>query len=134
MSNIIDINERIADLVSHVPADAIALHGGADSLEVKIQDLIFPLEDDAPKKRGRPKGSKNKPKDTIQEVPTEPKKRGRPKGSKNKVKDPPLEVTPPSKKRGRPKGSKNKTKDTPTEGHTEPKKRGRPKGSKNKTQ
>ena len=32
-----------------------------------------------PKKRGRPKGSKNKPAET-------PKKRGRPKGSKNKVK------------------------------------------------
>ena len=110
MSNVIDISERIADLVTNIPADTVAMHGGSDSLEVKIQDLIFPPEDDTPKKRGRPKGSKNKTKDTLQDVPTEPKKRGRPKGSKNK------------------------TKDTPTEGHTEPKKRGRPKGSKNKTQ
>ena len=187
MSNIIDINERIADLVSHVPADAIALHGGTDSLEVKIQDLIFPLEDDAPKKRGRPKGSKNKPKDShtpskestaaavIQrawrasrtnhpicgnrcvygccnkinvdfldslvrdappstEVAKTPKKRGRPKGSKNKIKDTPEEVPAEPKKRGRPKGSKNKPKDPRVEVPTAPKKRGRPKGSKNKSQ
>lgn len=45
--------------------------------------------EDAPKKRGRPKGSKNKP-------TTEPKKRGRPKGSKNKKKEetpPPADLT-----------------------------------------
>ena len=105
MSNVIDIAERIADLVAEVPIHTLAQHGGPDALEVKIQDLIFPLEDDAPKKRGRPKGSKNKPKDTPTEVPTEPKKRGRPKGSKNKPKDTPTQP----KKRGRPKGSKNKT-------------------------
>ena len=133
MSNIIDINERIADLVSHVPADAIALHGGTDSLEVKIQDLIFPLEDDAPKKRGRPMGSKNKPKDSLNEPSPEPKKRGRPKGSKNKPMDTSTEVPHEPKKRGRPKGSKNKPKDTPNEITTQPKKRGPPKGSKNKT-
>lgn len=45
------------------------------------------------RKRGRPKGSKNKPK-----MNTEPKKRGRPKGSKNKPKIP---IEP--KKRGRPR-------------------------------
>ena len=109
MSNVIDIAERIADLVSNVPADTIAHHGGASSLEVKIQDIIFPLENDTPKKRGRPKGSKNKPKDTPQETPTQPKKRGRPKGSKNKVKDHQAEVPTEPKKRGRPKGSKNKS-------------------------
>ena len=49
------------------------------------------------KKRGRPKGSKNK----VVEVVKVEKKRGRPKGSKNKV----VKV---EKKRGRPKGSKNK--------------------------
>ena len=49
------------------------------------------------KKRGRPKGSKNK----VVEVVKVEKKRGRPKGSKNKV-------TKVEKKRGRPKGSKNK--------------------------
>ena len=134
MSNVIDIAERITDLVSNVPADTIARHGGASSLEVKIQDLIFPLEDDTPKKRGRPKGSKNKSKVAPQEVPTEPKKRGRPKGSKNKIKDTPEEVPAEPKKRGRPKGSKNKIKDISEETPTEPKKRGRPKGSKNKSQ
>ena len=85
MSCTIDITQRITDLVAHVPAEAIAAHGTSEALEVKIQDLIFPLEDDAPKKRGRPKGSKNKPKETPTEVPTEPKKRGRPKGSLNKT-------------------------------------------------
>ena len=85
MSNVIDITQRIADLVTNIPADTVAMHGGADSLEVKIQDLIFPLQDDTPNKRGRPKGSNNKTKDTIEQVPTQPKKRGRPKGSKNKT-------------------------------------------------
>ena len=40
--------------------------------------------DDAPKKRGRPKGSKNIPSsDTDSDTDDAPKKRGRPKGSKN---------------------------------------------------
>ena len=134
MSNVIDIAERIANLVAEVPIHTLAQHGGPDALEVKIQDLIFPLEDETPKKRGRPKGSKNKPKDVPTEPHTEPKKRGRPKGSKNKPKDTPTEVTTQTKNRGRPKGSKNKPNDTPTEVTTQPKKRGRPKGSKNKTQ
>jgi len=89
----------------------------------------------APKKRGRPAGSKNKSKVT-------PVKRGRPVGSTNK----PKEVAP-VKKHGRPVGSSNKTKavaqkpevvpsapveDTPM-GVPIPKKpnRGRPVGSKN---
>lgn len=131
--SVIDITERIYDFVSHVPADTVTQHGGASSLAGKIQDLIFSLEDDAPKKRGRPKGSKNKTKDVPQEVPSEPKKRGRPKGSKNNPKDASQEVPSEPKKRGRPKGSPNKPKETPTEVSTEPKKRGRPKGSLNKT-
>tara|TARA_R100001594_G_C4019209_1_gene258774 strand:- start:452 stop:778 length:327 start_codon:yes stop_codon:yes gene_type:complete len=53
------------------------------------------------KKRGRPKGSKNKPKTTS----SIPKKRGRPKGSKNKPK---TESEP--KKRGRPKLTRGCTK------------------------
>ena len=109
MSNTIDITQRITDLVAHVPANAIATHGTPEALEVKIQDLIFPLEDDAPKKRGRPKGSNNKPKDTQVEPPTESKPRGRPKGSKNKPKDTLTEQPSEPKKRGRPKGSKNKS-------------------------
>ena len=92
----------------------------------------------APKKRGRPAGSKNKSKVT-------PVKRGRPVGSTNK----PKEVAP-AKKRGRPVGSSNKAKavaqkpkvvssapveDTPM-GVPIPKKpnRGRPVGSKNTPQ
>ena len=108
MSCTIDITERITDLVSHVPADAITHHGGAHSLEVKIHDLIFPLEDDAPKKRGRPKGSPNKPKETPTEVPTETKKRGRgrPKGSPNKPKETHTEV-PTETKRGPGRPPKN---------------------------
>ena len=47
------------------------------------------------RKRGRPKGSRNKPK-----VVEPPKKRGRPKGSKNKPKK---IVEEPKRKRGRPK-------------------------------
>ena len=161
MSNTIDITQRITDLVAHVPAEAIAAHGTSEALEVKIQDLIFPLEDDAPKKRGRPKGSKNKPKDTLVEPPTEPKKRGRPKGSKNK----PKETHTPSKestaasviqrawRASRPNhpicgnrciygccSKKNVdflgslVRDAPpsTDVTNTPKKRGRPKGSKNK--
>jgi len=58
------------------------------------------------KKRGRPTGSKNKPKVT-------PIKRGRPVSSTNK----PKEVAPA--KRGRPAGSPNKTKIIPTI-HIEP--------------
>ena len=52
------------------------------------------------RKRGRPKGSKNKPK----KITREPKrKRGRPKGSKNKPKK---IVEEPKRKRGRPKKQK----------------------------
>ena len=107
---VIDITERISDFVSHLPAHTVTQHGGVSALAGKIQDLIFSLEDDAPKKRGRPKGSKNNPKNASQEVPSEPKKRGRPKGSKNNPKNAPQEVPSEPKKRGRPKGSKNKSK------------------------
>jgi hypothetical protein len=51
----------------------------------------------APKKRGRPKGSKNGP---PQAKPTKKGRAGRPKGSKNKPK--PATV---GKRRGRPKGT-----------------------------
>ena len=60
-----------------------------------------PIEAKKPKKRGRPKGSKNK----IKKLPLNDvvkKKRGRPKGSKNKVKKLPLNDVV-KKKRGRPK-------------------------------
>jgi hypothetical protein len=68
--------------------------------------------------RGRPKGSKNKPKTDPSNFESQsvdiPRKRGRPKGSKNKLKvDKPNIQTPNSevpRRRGRPKGSKNKLK------------------------
>ena len=51
-------------------------------------DLVPKPEAPAKKKRGRPKGSKNKPKAEIAEaaLPEGKRKRGRPKGSKNKPK------------------------------------------------
>jgi len=79
-----------------------------------------------PKRRGRPKGSKNKAKPAVIKAPVSaaPKRRGRPPGSKNKTsKNKPKTVaiktaakTTPKRGRGRPKGSKNKPKTTKTGG------------------
>eukprot|EP00978_Attheya_sp_CCMP212_P006628 scaffold15387_cov43-Attheya_sp.AAC.1 len=89
------------------------------------------------KKKGRPKGSKNKPReetpsDTIV-LPAAKKKRGRPKGAMNK--DAATRVKKVPKKRGHPQGSKNKPQEeTPSDTIVLPaakKKRGRPKGAKN---
>ena len=135
--------EKIENFVDDIPHDVTATHGGADDLTKKITDLIFPpteeitlhythspdLASEPSKKRGRPKGSKNKPKDDISiDVPAEHKKRGRPKGSTNKSKDDiSADVSAEPKKRGRPKGSKNKpTDDISADVSVEPKKRGRP--------
>jgi len=132
--------EKIENFVDDIPDNVTASHGGADDLTKKITDLIFPITEDitqptippasqSSKKRGRPKGSKNKPKDDISaDVPLEPKKRGRPKGSTNKSKtDITADVPAQPKKRGRPKGSKNKPKDDiSTDVLPETKKRGRP--------
>jgi len=86
--------------------------------------------------RGRPKGSKNKPKPEQLTADPAPKRgRGRPKGSKNKPKPEQLTAYPaPKRGRGRPKGSKNKPKPVPPVGEQPAPKRGRgrPKGSKNK--
>jgi hypothetical protein len=62
------------------------------------------------KKRGRPKGTKNKPK--LPQKETQLQKRGRPKGAKNKPKVDKVEVLAKGR-RGRPKGSKNKPKSEP---------------------
>jgi hypothetical protein len=71
--------------------------GRPKSSKNAVQLLAKPL---ATTTRGRPKGSKNKPK---------PPKRGRPKGSTNGKRL--VTVKPPTRKtRGRPKGSKNKPK------------------------
>mmetsp|Transcript_494 Transcript_494/g.838 ORF Transcript_494/g.838 Transcript_494/m.838 type:complete len:169 (-) Transcript_494:662-1168(-) len=83
-----------------------------------------------PMKKGRPKGSKNKPRekapsDTIV-PPAGKKKRGLPKGTANK--DAATRTKKVPKKRGRPQGSKNKPQE---EIRAAKKKRGRPKGAKN---
>jgi hypothetical protein len=93
------------------------------------------------KKRGRPKGAKNKPKlppvAVVDKVLVEFKKpgRGRPKGAKNKPKLPvqafsiaaPLIIAADKPKRGRPKGALNKPKvSQPAVVSPSIKKRGRP--------
>jgi len=89
---------------------------------VKPKAAAAPLKGpivDAPKRRGRPKGSKNKAKPAAVETPKSapPKRRGRPPGSKNKPKTAAKKTaakTAPKRGRGRPKGSKNKPKTSPT--------------------
>lgn len=96
------------------------------------------------KRRGRPRGAKNKPKNDVtplEQVPASVKRRGRPKGSKNKAVVPLVvpTTTEPVKRRGRPKGTKNKAvvlRSTPEviqSTSSEIKRRGRPKGAKNKS-
>lgn len=70
-----------------------------------------------PRSRGRPKGSKNKSKESATALTIVLKKsRGRPKGSKNKSVDVvTTTIQGISKGRGRPKGAKNKPKETDTE-------------------
>lgn len=77
---------------------------------------------DTQKKRGRPPGSKNKPKELVVSVSNSfaqpAKKRGRPPGSKNKPSLPEALPSPSpavAKKRGRPPG--NKKKDTSVKPH-----------------
>jgi hypothetical protein len=106
---------------------------GTESERAAGLEEIFSSVGHEPKKRGRPKGSKNKvseeevaviveanrrdlmesPQASIEDLRERtvasvdaPTKRGRPKGSKNKVSE--EETTVVMKKRGRPKGSKNK--------------------------
>ena len=82
--------EKIETFVEDIPSDVLAFHGGPQKLTKMLTDLLFPRSEDVseqPKKRGRPKGSKNKPKDDLPEITDTPKKRGRPAGSKNKPKD-----------------------------------------------
>ena len=118
------VMEKIETFVENIPSDVLAFWMAtysADQLIAKFTDLLShrtEVVSEQPKKRGRPAGSKNKPKDTATEVTETPKKRGRPAGSKNKPKDvsPTTELTETPKKRGRPAGSKNKPKtpDAPT--------------------
>jgi hypothetical protein len=136
------IAPAVTTLVEMVPTMVLKTHGSPQALKEKILDIICtdPIPEEtptAPKKRGRPKGSKNKNKNEtdhpIDVVQVEKRGRGRPKGSKNKPKtDSPTDEVPVEKRgRGRPKGSKNKNKtDSPTEEVPVQKRpRGRPEGS-----
>ncbi|KAI9096712.1 hypothetical protein K1719_025891 [Acacia pycnantha] len=115
----------------------IPCHRNSNSVDTKVL-----------KKRGRPKGSKNKMKSSASNVGVAdieaPEKRGRPKGAKNKkwsvvcVGDADVDDIVTPKKRGRPKGSKKEkgmVVCVSNEGAIDigtPKKRGRPRGSKKK--
>jgi hypothetical protein len=71
------------------------LYRGGEGDDEEEGVMTQPTTADAPKKRGRPVGSKNKPKtgDTgMSEQEAVPKKRGRPIGSKNKPKPPQEDV------------------------------------------
>ena len=106
----------VSNLVDEVPLNTLSIHGSPSALEHKIIQVISnSTTDPVPsqkRSRGRPKGSKNKPKDTPADpTPSQKRPRGRPKGSKNKPKDTPADPIPSQKRpRGRPKGSKNKPK------------------------
>lgn len=81
---------------------------------VRKEEQVPTTVSEAPKRRGRPAGSKNKAKTAPvkAKAAAAPKKRGRPAGAKNKPKakvTKPLTATAP-KRRGRPPGSKNKPK------------------------
>jgi len=81
---------------------------------VRKEEQVPTAVSEAPKRRGRPAGSKNKAKTAPvkAKAAAAPKKRGRPAGAKNKPKakvTKPLTATAP-KRRGRPPGSKNKPK------------------------
>ncbi|MEP3891173.1 MAG: DUF4040 domain-containing protein [Hellea sp.] len=87
---------------------------------------------EAPKRRGRPAGSKNKAKTATAKVSTVKTAKAKTTSAKVKAADAP-------KKRGRPAGSKNKAKTATVrtasakkDKATAPKRRGRPPGSKNK--
>ena len=101
--------------------------------------ILEPTAGDLPRKRGRPKGSKNKPKaataTTASTSTTAKRGPGRPKGSKNKTtstSSAASSTTAPKRGPGRPKGSTNtpKAASATTAAKRGP---GRPKGSKNKT-
>jgi len=107
--------------------------------ETLTKSLTSNISPDIVKKRGRPKGAKNKPRSlvvgpVIQDL--DKPRRGRPKGAKNKPKEDNVVfiAAEPVKRRGRPKGAKNKAKPIKVEHPADaaPRRRGRPKGAKNK--
>lgn len=127
----------------NVVDDSINIKAASDNIYnaatfIQADDVGADSGSTVAKKRGRPVGSKNKPKKTAatKMVNGVAKKRGRPVGSKNKTKKTAATntVNGVAKKRGRPVGSKNKTKNTAATKTVNEvaKKRGRPAGSKNK--
>jgi hypothetical protein len=156
-SQLEDVNQRITsflEVLGHGKLRVIEIMGNTEaSKELDVDDTasleeIFAATPQEPKKRGRPKGSKNKvaaeevaaiveanrrdlmdsPQASIEDLrerTTAGTKRGRPKGSKNKTSSE-EEMAVVTKKRGRPKGSKNKAPEVPV---VTAKKRGRPRRS-----
>ena len=134
-----------AALKGPVREEGPVLRAAPKAMDAPLKGAVVEVSD-APKRRGRPKGSKNKAKADAANVEAAPmvapKRRGRPKGSKNKAKPAVSKAaTSPAKsapkRRGRPPGAKNKPKtveaSSKTVANTTPKRgRGRPKGSKNK--
>ena len=146
------VMEKIETFVENIPSDVLAFWMAtysADQLIAKFTDLLShrtEVVSEQPKKRGRPAGSKNKPKDVspTTELTETPKKRGRPTGSKNKPKTPDAPTNRPHKFKNAPwfaatviqrawRARHSPANDPATEVTETPKKRGRPAGSKNKS-
>lgn len=112
------LEDTADDIGTKAKAATQSVSNAAESAADKAKSAVSGKSDgggEAPVKRGRgrPKGSKNKPKTDASSVAkaSAPAKRGpgRPKGSKNKTNRNAPDGEAP-KKRGRPKGSKNKPK------------------------
>jgi hypothetical protein len=97
--DVFDVEAIFSEAVREEREAMAAPSDGDESVESLREKSVASVQG-MPKKRGRPKGSKNK---TSAETQV-PKKRGRPKGSKNKTSG---ETVVVAKKRGRPRGSKN---------------------------
>jgi hypothetical protein len=99
------VSDQLAAEVAANRRDIIAI-GHVESPQASVEDLreVTVASADAPTKRGRPKGSKNKT-SSEKETMVVMKKRGRPKGSKNKTTSEVPVVT--ENRRGRPRRSKS---------------------------
>lgn len=111
------VRENVDEMADNVQAKAKSVtQSGKDKMASVVEESSTPdlkpepLAADAPKKRGRPKGSTNKPKATAAKPTatksTAPKKRGRPPGSKNKTTAPKAKTSTTAGKRGPKPGTK----------------------------